>query len=219
MMAVGQKREGEYKMVKYIGPKCKLCRREGTKLFLKGERCYSPKCPIERKGALPPGQHGQKRRKRLSDYGIQLREKQKAKRIYGVSEKTFKNYYQKAARSKEDTGKRLLQLLETRLDNVFFKGGLADSRSIARQLISHGFCLVDGKKVNIPSYQVKPGQVITVKSKGLELELVKKSLAQKKSIPPWLKRKAAVIKMERLPEREEMEANIDEQLIIEFYSR
>lgn len=206
-------------MSRLLDPKCKLCRREGTKLFLKSERCYSPKCPIERKGALPPGQHGQKRRRRVSDYGIRLREKQKTKRIYGVSERSFKNYYQEASRLKRDAGKRLLQLLEARLDNVVFKGGLVDSRSIARQLICHGLCLVDGKKVDIPSYQVKPGQVITIKPNKLNLDLVKKSLAQKKSSPAWLQRKAAVIKMERLPERKEIETDIDEQLIIEFYSR
>lgn len=206
-------------MSRYTDAKCKRCRREGVKLFLKGDRCYSPKCPIEKKGAVPPGQHGRKRTRRLSNYGVQLREKQKAKRIFGVSERVFKNYYKVASQSPRDTGKRLLQLLETRLDNVIFKGGLTDSRSIARQLITHGFCRVDNKKVDIASYRVKPGEVITFSPRGLGLESIKKSIAQKKPAPPWLKRKAAVVKMEKLPERDEMEGNIDEQLVIEFYSR
>ena len=206
-------------MSRILGAKCRLCRREGTKLFLKSDRCYSPKCPIDRKGALPPGQHGQKRSRRLSDYGIRLREKQKAKRIYGITERVFKNYYQKASVFKGETGKRLLQLLETRLDNVLFKSGLVLSRTIARQLISHGFCLVDNKKVNIPSYQVLPGQIVSLNTKGLKLDLVKKSIEEKRTIPAWLKKKAVVVKLDRLPEREEMEANIDEQLIVEFYSR
>lgn len=206
-------------MSRNFGPKCRLCRREGKKLFLKGERCYSPKCPIERKGALPPGQHGQKGSRRLSDYGLQLREKQKAKRMFGITERVFKNYYKTASQFRGETGKRLLQLLETRLDNIVFRGGLVDSRTIARQLITHGFCLVDGKRVNIPSYQGKPNQIVSLNTKGLALEMVKKSLAKKPSAPPWLKRKAAVVKIERLPERDEMENDIDEQLITEFYSR
>jgi len=206
-------------LARYTGPKCKLCRREGVKLFLKGERCFSAKCPIERKGAVPPGQHGQKRRRRPSDYGIQLREKQKAKRIYGVLERQFKRLYKKAASKKKDAGLRLLQFLELRLDHVIFRGGLVFSLSTARQIITHGFCLVDGKKVDIPSYQVKPAQVITLNTKGLAFDEVKKALAAKKPVPKWLKRKAAVLKVERLPEREEIEANINEQLIVEFYSR
>lgn len=207
-------------MARYTDAKCRLCRREGAKLFLKGERCYSPKCPIERKGAVVPGQHGQKRRSRLSDYGRQLREKQKTKRLYGVLERQFKNYFKKAAKAKEATGERLLQFLETRLDNVVFRLGLAPSRSVARQLVSHGHVLVDGKKVNIPSYQVKPGQVVTLAPKGLKIDLVKKSLAEKeRKIPAWLERKAAVGKVARLPKREEMDIDIDEHLVVEFYSR
>ncbi len=206
-------------MVTLTGVKCKLCRREGAKLFLKGERCYSQKCPIERKGALPPGQHGQKRVGRLSDYGIHLREKQKAKRVYGVVEQVFKNYYKKASQYKGETGKKLFQLLETRLDNVLFRSGLTISRSIARQIISHGMCIVDGKKVNVPSYQVVPGQTITLTPACLKLEVTKKALEQKGAIPAWLKKKAVVAKMERLPEKEEMELDLNEQLIVEFYSR
>lgn len=199
---------------------CRLCRREGMKLFLKGERCYSPKCPIERKGAVPPGQHGQKRRRRPSSYGEQLREKQKVKRIYGVRERQFKRYFEKAIKVKEATGKVLLQLLETRLDNLVFRLGLVPSRSMGRQLVSHNFVLVDGKKVNIPSYQVNPNQIISLTTKGLNLDYVKKSLAEKdRKVPKWLTRKAAVGKMIRLPEREEVEADINETLIVEYYSR
>jgi small subunit ribosomal protein S4 len=206
-------------MARYTDAQCKLCRREGMKLFLKGERCFSSRCPLERKGAVPPGQHGQKRQGRVSDYGWQLREKQKAKRIYGLLERQFKRYFKKAHRQKKGAGLRLLQLLELRLDNVIFRAGLVLSRSAGRQIITHGFCLVDGKKVNLPSYQLKPGQLITLTPKGLALEGVKKALAQKQPLPQWLARKAAVIKIKRLPERKEIEANINEQLIIEFYSR
>lgn len=206
-------------MARILNAKCKLCRREGTKLFLKGDRCYSPKCPIERKGAVPPGQHGQKGLRKYSDFGRQLREKQKAKRLYSVSERQFKNYYQKASKKPKDQGALLLQSLERRLDNVFYRGGLVSSRSIARQIITHGFCQVDSKKVRVPSYQVKEGQVITLTTKGLELELVKKSLAEKKNPPDWLERKAAVIRVKHLPTKEEIGSDIDDQLIIEFYSR
>lgn len=207
-------------MARYTDGKCRLCRREGIKLFLKGERCYSPKCPIERKGAVIPGQHGQKRRRRISDYARQLREKQKTKRLYGVLERQFKNYLKKAAKGEEATGEVLLQLLESRLDNIVFRLGLAPSRSVARQLVSHGYVLVDGKKVNIPSYQVESGQIVTLAPKGLEIDLVKKSLAEKdRKIPSWLERKAAVGRMARLPKREEIDVDIDEHLIVEYYSR
>jgi len=204
--------------MRYTGPKCKICRREGEKLFLKGARCYSPKCPLERKGAVPPGEHGKKRR-RKSDYGVQLREKQKAKRIYGVTEKQFKNYYTEAAKSRKKSGLKLLQLLETRLDNVLYRGGLFLSRSIARQAVTHGFCKVDGQKVDIPSYQAEEGEVITLNEKGLKMDAVKEALKEEITSPKWLERKAAVVKVKRLPKREEIEASIDERLIIEFYSR
>jgi len=207
-------------MARYKDAKCRLCRREGVKLFLKGERCYSPKCPVERKGAVFPGQHGQKRQRRLSDYGRQLREKQKTKRFYGILEKQFKNYFTKAVREKGNTGEKLLQLLESRLDNVIFRLSLTCSRSVARQLISHGHVLVEGKKVNIPSYLVKPGQVVALKPSGLKINEVKKSLADKdRKIPKWLTRKAAVGKMSRQPKREEIDLDVDESLIVEFYSR
>jgi len=207
-------------MARYTGPKCRLCRREGVKLFLKGERCYSPKCPLERKGAVIPGQHGQKRQRRVSDYSHQLREKQKTKRLYGVLERQFKNYFQEASQVKEKAGEILLQFLERRLDNVVFRLGFVPSRSVARQLVRHGHVLVDGKKVDIPSYRVKPGQTISLTTKGLALKEVKKALAEKeRKIPGWLKRKAAVGKIVSLPKREDIDVDIDEHLIVEFYSR
>jgi small subunit ribosomal protein S4 len=207
-------------MARYTDAKCRICRREGIKLFLKGDRCYSPKCPIERKGALIPGQHGQKRRRRQSDYGRQLREKQKTKRFYGVLERQFKKYFNQAAKKRGEVGERLLELLERRLDNVVFRLGLAPSRSVARQLVSHGHVLVDGKKVNIPSYQTKPGQVISFLPKALAVDLVKKSLDDKeRKIPEWLEKKAGVGKVNRLPKRDEVDLEVDEHLIVEFYSR
>jgi small subunit ribosomal protein S4 len=207
-------------MARYREAKCRLCRREGIKLFLKGARCFSPKCPIERRGGVPPGQHGQRRARRLSEFGIQLREKQKAKRLYGVLERQFQRYYKKAAKVREATGEALLQLLETRLDNVVYRSGFALSRAVARQLVSHGHVLVDGKKVNIPSYQMKPGQTVSLTTKGLVIGQVKTALKEKdKTIPSWLERKAAVGKVLRLPKREEIDANLNEQLIVEYYSR
>lgn len=206
-------------MARIIKARCRLCRREGIKLFLKGERCYSPKCPITRKGALPPGQHGSKKRGKQSNYGMQLREKQKVKRIYGILEKQLKNYYQKAVSQKKEAGLVLLRLLESRLDNLLFRSGIVLSRNFARQLISHNYVLVDNKKVNIPSYQVKPGQIITLKEKALKLEQIKKALEQKNPSPKWLKRQVNSIKYLRLPERKEIEGDINEHLIIEFYSK
>lgn len=207
-------------MARYKDAKCRLCRREGVKLFLKGARCFSPKCPIERRGGVPPGQQGQRRLRRLSEFGVQLREKQKAKRLYGVLERQFRRYYEQAAKVREATGEALLQLLEARLDNVVYRLGFALSRGIARQLVNHGHILVDGKKVNIPSYRVKTGQTISLTSKGLTIDQVKMALAEKdRMIPAWLKRKAAVGKVVRLPKREEIDANINENLIVEFYSR
>ncbi len=207
-------------MARYLGPKCRLCRREKTKLFLKGDRCYSPTCPLDRKGAVPPGQHGLKTsRARISDYGRQLREKQKAKRIYGVLEKQFRNYFQKVARSKGNSGERLLQMLESRLDNIVYRLKFVPSRSLARQLVSHKHVLVDGKKVNIASYQVKPGQTMSLDGKALKIDEVKKALADKGKLPAWLRKKAAVGQMVRLPERKEIEGDIEEQLIVEYYSR
>ena len=206
-------------MSRYTGPKCRLCRREKVKLFLKGDRCFSANCPIEKKGAVPPGQHGLKSSRRQSDYGKQLREKQKTKRIYGLTERHLKNYFQKAIKVRQATGEFLLQMLESRLDNIFYRLGFVSSRNLARQLVTHRHVLIDGKKVNIPSYQLKPGQVVSLDKKALDLPEVKKSLAEKTKLPDWLKKKAAVGQMVRLPKRDEIEGDIDEQLIVEFYSR
>ena len=171
------------------------------------------------KKKLPPGQLPRRRRK-VSEYGMQLREKQKVKRFYGLFEKQFKRYFEIASRRKGITGEILLVLLEQRLDNVVFRMGLVESRSVARQLVGHGHVLVDGKKVTIPSYQIKPGQTVTLAAKALKLESVKQAMTDKsRKIPAWLKRKAVVGKMARLPEREEVDTDIDEHLIIEFYSR
>lgn len=204
-----------------INGKCRLCRREGQKLFLKSDRCYSPRCPLEKKGAVPPGSQGLKGRKKLSEFGRQLREKQKAKRVYGIKERQFKRYFNEVVKKKGvETGEALLQMLETRLDNVVYRLGLAPSRSIARQLVSHKHILVDDKKVNIPSYQVKPGQTVRPTAKGLQIAHVKKMLANKNyRLPPWLKRKAAVGKIERLPTRNEIDTELDEKMIVEFFSR
>ncbi len=207
-------------MAKYTDAKCRLCRREGVKLYLKGVRCFSPKCPIERRGAQIPGQHGKKQgRPRLSGYGVQLREKQKAKRSYGVLESQFRKYYEEASRSTRNTGEVLLQLLETRLDNVVFRLGFTGSRSLARQLVNHGNVTVNGKKLDIPSYQVKPGEVISVSAKGAKFGFVSESLAKKTDIPSWLSRQATSGKIERFPTRQEIGSDIKESLIIEYYSR
>jgi len=207
-------------MARPIGPKCRLCRREGGKLFLKGARCYSFKCPLQKKGAVPPGQHGLRSGSRLSEFGRQLREKQKAKRMYGVLERQFRNYFTKASKVKRETGEALLQALESRLDNVVYRLGLAPSRSVARQLVSHGQVLVEGRRVDVPSILVRPGQVISLPTKGLKNNLVKESLKDEdRKIPKWLLRKGPVGKVVRLPKREEIENDIDEDLIVEFYSR
>jgi len=209
-------------VARYLEAKCRLCRASGTKLFLKEERCYSPKCPLERRGAVPPGQHGQKKKGgvRLSKYGEQLTEKQKLRRIYGILERQFRRYFQEALKAKGETGKTLLQLLERRLDNVVYRLGFASSRSIARQLVRHNHILVNNRKVNIPSYQVRVGDVVSLTPRALKLEVVKKSLAEKeRKIPSWLQRKAAVGKINRLPEKEEIDLDVNEDLIVEFYSK
>jgi small subunit ribosomal protein S4 len=209
-------------MARYLKAKCRLCRAAGKKLFLKGERCYSPKCPLEKKGAVPPGQHGQKKRGgvRLSKYGEQLAEKQKLRRIYGILEKQFRRYFQEALKARGETGKTLLQLLERRLDNVVYRLGFAPSRSVARQLVRHGHILVNNKRVDIPSYQVRQGEIISLTPKALKIEFVKKALEEKeRKVPSWLQRKAAVGKINRLPEREEIDLDINEDLIVEFYSK
>ncbi|HWP45919.1 MAG TPA: 30S ribosomal protein S4 [Candidatus Limnocylindrales bacterium] len=208
-------------MARYTGPVCKLCRAEGMKLYLKGERCFTDKCPIERRN-YPPGQHGQ-RRSKVSDYGIRLREKQKVKRIYGVLEKQFRRYFQKAAKQKGVTGAALLISLERRLDNVVHRLGFASSIKEARQLVRHRHILVNGKLVDIPSYQVSKGDVIEVKAKSRENVRIKESLtaAQRRGIPPWLSLDAANFKgtVVELPKREDISPQIQEQLIVELYSK
>lgn len=200
-------------MARYTGPKRRLSRREGIPLFAKDVKA------IERKGAVPPGQHGARMRRRLSEYGVQLREKQKAKRIYGILERQFKRYYDEASKVKGATGLALLQTLETRLDNVVYRLGFATSRAQARQLVSHGHIKIDDKRVTIPSYRVKAGQTIALSDKLSDNTQVKKSLEVNITLPEWLERQATVGKVLRTPEREEMEQSIDEQLIVEYYSR
>ncbi len=209
-------------MGKYTQAKCRLCRREGRKLFLKGERCFTAKCPLERKGAIPPGQHGYKAaRAKLNVYGQQLREKQKVKRIYGLRERQFRNLFLEAVKNPGATGIKLLQLLESRLDNVIYRLGFAPSRNAARQLVKHGHVQVNKKKVTIPSYQLRQGDVISLRKRIRENEEIKKSLeaSEKRGLPVWVERKGVEGKFVRLPEREELDADIKEQLIVEFYSR
>ncbi|MDP2671807.1 MAG: 30S ribosomal protein S4 [bacterium] len=207
-------------MARYTGPKFRLDRREGTNLFLKGKRSLT-KHPISKKGAVPPGQHGNKSsRRKVSDYGIQLREKQKVKRMYGLLERQFRRYYEAAAKKKGATGETLLQNLETRLDNVVYRLGLAASRAQARQLANHGHIRVNEKKVDIPSFATKSGDVISLSEKAQKFELVKEAVeATKDSVPEWLERKALVGRVKTLPSREDIGADINEQLIVEFYSR
>lgn len=202
-------------MARYTGPKHKLCRAEGVAL------CGSPKCPVIRKNAGPPGQHGQKGRKKLSEYGIQLREKQKVKRMYGLLERQFNKYFNIASSKKVATGEALLQILETRLDNVIYRLGLATSRPQARQLVSHGHVSVNGKKVTIPSYNVKIGDIVSLSPKAVNLPFIKQLLDVKKEekVPSWLNKKATVGKVESLPKREDVGSDINEKLIVEYYSR
>ncbi len=208
-------------MAKYIGSKCRQCRREGTKLFLKGEKCYTAKCAVENR-AFPPGQHGQ-RRTRLSDYAGQLREKQKVRRIYGVLERQFRNYYKEAARLKGSTGENLLQLLERRLDNVVYRMGFGASRSEARQLVRHNAITVNGQKVNIPSYQVKASDVVAVAEGSRNQARIQAAVdfAQQRGVAEWLdvdpKKMEGVFKS--VPERSELPPDINEHLIVELYSK
>ncbi|MDP2653851.1 MAG: 30S ribosomal protein S4 [Candidatus Omnitrophota bacterium] len=208
-------------MAKDLDSKCRLCRREGEKLFLKGARCYTHKCAFERRD-YAPGQHGTKRTK-LSNFGIQLREKQKLKRIYGLMEKQFRLYFSKAVGSKGVTGHVLLQFLERRLDNVIFQLGFATSRQEARQLVSHGFTCVNDRRVNIPSYLVKPNDEVSLKFKNTGLKAVKENIEASKSrtVPAWLAADPDHFKgkVARLPEREDIGYAINEQLIVELYSR
>lgn len=206
-------------MSRYTDASCRLCRREGQKLFLKGERCYSTKCAIEKRN-FPPGQHGQGRKK-VSDYGLQLREKQKAKRFYGLQETQFRNLFDKAARKKGITGENLLILLETRLDNVVFRLGFASSRKEARQLVTHGHFTVNGKKVDIPSYEVSAGDVIKVKEKSTNSPKFKEIKDMAITVPSWMT--VDVEKLEgkvlALPTRADIDTPVAEHLIVELYSK
>jgi small subunit ribosomal protein S4 len=212
-------------MAKYIGPACKLCRREGEKLFLKGERCFTPKCAFDKRG-FAPGQHGrttQGRSERESVYGHQLRAKQKARRVYGTFERQFRRYYNVALRRRGLTGLNLLQILESRLDNVIFRLGYASNRAEARLLVTHGHFMVNGRRTDIPSMLIKPGDEIVVRDgsksttyfKGLSAE------AETRTLPAWLSRDLKTLSgtVLRLPERSEIDGNLTEQLIVEYYSR
>ena len=209
-------------MARYIGPVCRLCRREDMKLFLKGDRCYTDKCGFERR-AYAPGQHGQKSGMRLSDYGKQLREKQKVRHIYGLLERQFRGTYAEASRSKGVTGERLLQLLEARLDSVVYRMGFGASRAEARQLVRHNGITVNGKRVNIPSYEVRPGEVIEVAGKVKEQLRVKAAAeaAASRHIPEWLEVDTKGLKgtFKALPARADLPQTINESLIIELYSK
>jgi len=208
-------------VARYIGSKCRLCRREGEKLFLKGEKCYTSKCAIENR-AFPPGQHGQ-RRSRLTDYGVQLREKQKMRRIYGILEAQFRSYYKEADRRKGSTGENLLKLLEGRLDNVVYRMGFAASRTEARQLVRHKGVVVNGAKVNIPSYQVKANDSVAVSEKAKSQLRIKAAIefAQQRGLVDWVdvdaSKMAGVFKS--VPERSDLPAEINESLVVELYSK
>lgn len=208
-------------MARYTGAVCRLCRREGDKLFLKGERCYTGKCAMERR-PFAPGQHG-KRRSKLSEYGLQLRQKQRAKRIYGVLETQFRNYFAEADRLKGITGDNLLLLLETRIDNVCYRAGLGRSRTEARQVVRHNHVMVNGKRVNIPSYQVKPGDVITLKEKSQGIQRFKDifEVTAGRLVPEWLESDLEnyTIKLVANPTRDQIDVPVEETLIVELYSK
>lgn len=208
-------------MARTIEPDCRQCRREGCKLFLKGERCTTKKCAMERRPVIP-GQHGNSRRRvTFSEYGSQLREKQKVKRMYGVLEKQFREYYEEAERMKGVTGENMLSLIERRLDNVVYRMGIGASRSQCRQIVNHGHITVNGKRVNIPSYLVKVGDVIAIKENKQELDGFKALKGLKIVMPKWLEFDTNTLtgKILALPKREDVDADIKEQLIIELYSR
>ncbi len=213
-------------MARYIGPVCKLCRREGDKLFLKGARCLSPKCAMERR-AYPPGQHGRgfgmRHRRRSSDYARQLREKQKARRVYGVLERQFRRYYREAMRRSGMTGENLLVILESRMDNVVYRMGFADSRAQARQLIQHGHIDLNGRRTDVPSALLKPGDVVSVHQSSQRRKYFKELLAvmDKRQIPAWVAIEPSQLRgrVLALPTREAIEQPLNEQLIVEYYSR
>ena len=209
-------------MARYIGPVCRLCRREGMKLFLKGERCYTEKCAIEKRN-VPPGQHGRARRAKMVGYGVQLREKQKVKRTYGVLENQFRRYFEAADRSKGITGELLLQALERRLDNVVYRIGFATSRAQARQLVRHGHFLVNGKKVDIPSYAVRIGETISVKPSSVENATITHAREEVKGrgVATWVDMDASGLaaRVSSIPTREQINLPVQEQLIVELYSK
>lgn len=212
-------------MARYTGPVCKLCRREGEKLFLKGSRCMTPKCSFERR-PYPPGQHGREkqfRRGRASDYLLQLREKQKARRIYGILERQFSNYFEKATQQPGLTGTNLLKMLERRLDNVVYRLGIADSRAQARQLVNHGHVMLNGRRTSIPSALVSPGDTISVRPESLRRTYFR-DLRQEiddRQVPRWLSldAKSLSARVLQIPEREDIDTTVNEQLIVEYYSR
>jgi len=209
-------------MARNLDAKCRQCRREGEKLFLKGEKCFTDKCAIERR-SYAPGQHGQRSGMRLSDYGKQLREKQKMRRVYGVLERQFRKTYADASRTKGVTGERLLQLLESRLDNVAYRMGFGASRTEARQVVRHNAILVNGRRVNIPSYQVRPGDVIEVAERAKGQLRIKASVdaVESRGVPDWLELDAKGMKgtFKALPARTDLPATINESLVIELYSK
>ncbi len=210
-------------MARYIGPVCRLCRRDGMKLFLKGARCFSDKCAIEKRN-FPPGQHGKDRKPKIVGYGLQLREKQKAKRYYGVPEIQFRNLFEKAARQKGVTGENLLSMLERRLDNIVHKIGFGTSRAMARQLVRHGHIAINGKKVDIPSYIVRPNDVISVRDKSKENAAIQGALDATAHVPSpaWIEvnREALSARVQSNPKREDLvQIKLEEQLIVELYSK
>lgn len=208
-------------MARYLDARCRQCRREGEKLFLKGEKCYTDKCPVERR-SYPPGQHGQKGG-RLSDYAIQLREKQKLRRTYGLLERQFRNLYVEADRRKGVTGENLLQLLESRLDSVVFRMGFGASRAEARQIVRHNRILVNGRRVNIPSYQLRPGDVVEVAPKAKEQLRIKAAVeaAEQRGFPEWIEVDVKALKgtFKARPQRTELPQTINENLVVELYSK
>jgi small subunit ribosomal protein S4 len=213
-------------MARYTGPVCKLCRREGEKLFLKGQRCFSPKCPFERDHGYPPGEHGRMarfRRRRPSDYLRQLREKQKARRIYGMLERQFRRFFREAERRPGLTGENLLTLLESRLDNVVYRLGFADSRAQARQLVQHGHFVVNGRRTNIPSYVVRPQDLIAVREASRKRPYFKERASQldEGAVLDWLSLDPSTMmaRVLKLPAREDIDTTLNEQLIVEYYSR
>jgi small subunit ribosomal protein S4 len=209
-------------MARYVGPVCKLCRREEKKLFLKGTKCFSPKCPVEKR-QFPPGQHGRTRRMKLSEYGVQLREKQKLRRIYGLLERQFRNYYEKALKIKGVTGENLLRLLERRLDNVVYRLGFAPSRNAARQLVRHRHFMVNNRPVDIPSYSLRPGDVIKVREKSRKMELIHASMRKMKEgrLLPWLELDKANMAgtVLEIPGRADIPIEANENLVVELYSK